>query len=249
MNIAELVSSGIPRGAIPDFSWSGTLKILVLAPHPDDFDAVGVTLKYFFDSGHPVHVAVARGGSGVEDAYCPGATQAEKANLRQAEQRQSFQFFGLPEECQTFLSLSNDAEDQMANTAENATAIAAVIREQAPDIVFLPHGNDSNSAHRAMYRLFARAARHNNRPIAAFLNRDPKTLDMRVDLYMPFGQPEADWKAKLLRFHDSQHQRNLRSRGRGFDERILDENRKTARALALDQHFAEAFEVEITAAR
>ena len=62
---------------------------------------------------------------------------------------------------------------------------------------------------------------------------------------MPFGQREADWKAELLRYHDSQHQRNLRTRGHGFDERVLAVNRRIARELSLDDEYAEAYEVEI----
>jgi hypothetical protein len=62
---------------------------------------------------------------------------------------------------------------------------------------------------------------------------------------MPFGQEEADWKAELLRFHDSQHQRNLHTRGHGFDDRILDVNRAIALELSLPCEYAEAFEIEL----
>ncbi len=239
-----LTSDGGLR-SVPQLELPSSLRILVLAPHPDDFDAVGVTLKYFSDSGHYVHVAVVRGGSGVEDEYRPDLTLDQKAKLREDEQRQSLHFFGLPERCQTFLSLSNDAEDQMVGSPENATAIVALMQKEAPDIAFLPHRNDSNSAHRAMYQLFSRAAQQSGRPLAAFLNRDPKTIGMRTDLYMPFGQAEADWKAELLRFHDSQQQRNLRTRGHGFDDRILAVNREISRNLSLAHKYAEAFELEL----
>ena len=244
MDLATLISNGIPQ-AIPSLSLPGSLRILVLAPHPDDFDAIGVTLKCLFDNGNYVRVAVARTGSGVEDAYCPGFTLSEKADLRQEEQRRSLEFFGLPGECMSFLSLSNDAEDQPFDNSENSDAILALLRKEVPDIVFLPHGNDTNSGHRAMYSLFTQAARRSGRPLVAFLNRDPKTIDMRPDLYMPFDQDEANWKAELLRFHDSQHQRNLRSRGHGFDDRILDVNRAIARELSLKSEYAEVFEVEL----
>ena len=65
---------------------------------------------------------------------------------------------------------------------------------------------------------------------------------MRYDFYTAFGPEEADWKATLLRFHQSQHQRNLNTRGKGFDERILEVNRQTADECPGDQEFAEAFE-------
>jgi hypothetical protein len=96
-----------------------------------------------------------------------------------------------------------------------------------------------------IYALFRQVASRSGRALEAFLNRDPKTIAMRTDLYMPFGQEEAGRKAELLCFHDSQHQRNIRTRGHGFDERILDVNRAIARELSLDDKYAEAFEIEL----
>lgn len=224
-----------------DSAW----RVLVAAPHPDDFDAVGVTLRWLARNGNPLEVAVACTGSGVEDAYAPGLTLEAKARLREREQRNSAQFFGLSAEALTFIRLANDASDQMADVPENVDRLEGVLREKAPDILFLPHGNDTNSAHRAMYAMVRQIALRAHHPVALMLIRDPKSIAMRMDLYLPFGEAEAAWKAELLRFHDTQHRRNLNARGRGFDARILDLNRKTARELSLDEPFAEAFEVEI----
>jgi len=241
-NLYGLTATGRPRD-IPALALPGERRILMLAPHPDDFDAVGVTLRFLHKNGNPIAVGVARTGSGVEDVYCPGSTLAQKADLREREQRRSLQFFGLSDESLTFLRLTNDAEDQMDDSAANAAAIEAFVAARAPDIVLMPHGNDTNSAHRAMNALLAQAAGRLGRPLVVWLNRDPKTVAMRADLYMPFGQEDAEWKGALLRCHDSQHQRNLRSRGRGFDERILEVNRAIARDLSLPEEYAEAFEI------
>lgn len=230
--------------SISDWALPDALRLLVLAPHPDDFDAIGVTLRYLWSRGHVLEVAVFRTGSGVEDGYRPGLSLAGKADLREEEQRRSIRFFGLPESRLRFLRLMPDDEEQPRDNAENRAAIAALLEETVPDIVFLPHFNDTNSGHRVMHALFAHAAKRSARPVLALLNRDPKTIGMRTDLYMPFGATEAVWKAELLRFHDSQQQRNLRTRGAGFDERILGSNRETARELALAADYAEAFEVE-----
>ena len=78
----------------------------------------------------------------------------------------------------------------------------------------------------------------------ALLNRDPKTIEMRQDVYSVFGEAEALWKGTLLRFHQTQHQRNLRTRQHGFDERILRVNRQTARELGGAAAYAEVFELE-----
>ncbi len=244
MDLRTVISENTPR-PIPELSLPDPLRILTLAPHPDDFDAVGVTMKFFLRNGHSVGLAVVRTGSGVEDAYRPGLTLEGKASLREQEQRRSLHFFGLPEKSLTFLPLSNDTDDQPVDCPENTSAIETILRQEAPDIVVLPHSNDTNSGHRVMYSLFTQAAQRLDQPLVAWLNRDPKTIGMRTDLYMPFEQEEADWKATLLRCHDSQHQRNLHTRGHGFDDRILDTNRTIAHELSLAHEYAEAFEIEL----
>lgn len=246
MDLATLLSTNSSPRAFHGLSLSSDLKVLVLAPHPDDFDVIAVTMKQFLDNGNAIHVAVARAGSGVDDDYRAGLTFTQKADLCEKEQRKSLRLFGLPESCITFISLSNDAKaEQSLDSPENAATIFAIVEREAPDIVFLPHGNDTNKRHRAVYSLFNKAARRLEKPLAAFLIRDPKTIEMRIDIYTPFGQEEADWKGRLLRCHDSQQQRNLRTRGYGFDERILNVNRGIASDLSLAHEYAEAFEVEL----
>lgn len=243
MSIEKLASQAGPC-SILDLSLPAKLRMLALGPHPDDFDAIGVTLRFLFHAGHSIDVAVSRTGSGVEDAYHAGLTLTGKAALREEEQRRSLEFFGLPEKRLTFLSLANDAEDQPLDNPANLAAIENLLKSRKPDIVFLPHGNDTNSGHRVMYSLFTRAVGCLDQTVVGWLNRDPKTVAMRTDLYMPFDQDAADWKAELLRFHDSQQQRNLRTRGHGFDERILAVNRSIARELKLQHDYAEAYEIE-----
>ena len=80
--------------------------------------------------------------------------------------------------------------------------------------------------------------------VTVLLARDPKTLGMQVDIYRPFDHEEAEWKARLLRLHASQERRNQVTRGHGFDQRILDANRKAAVDLPGAPEFAEVFEVE-----
>lgn len=242
--LAELLASPGPK-AINAVPWPAELAVLVLAPHPDDFDAIAVTLKFLHERGASINAAVARTSSGVEDSYRPGTAQAEKTAIREQEQRESLKAFGLPAERATFFSFDNDATDQLSDTPRNRALIKTIIEEKMPDIVFLPHGNDSNPAHKAMYAMFCNAAAHSTRSLGAFLNRDPKTSSMQIDFYTPFGPETAEWKAGLLRIHASQHHRNIVTRGRGFDERILELNRKTARELALNTPYAEAFEVEL----
>jgi LmbE family N-acetylglucosaminyl deacetylase len=228
---------------VADFVLPPASRLLVLAPHPDDFDAIAVTLRHFYRLGYPIEAAVFRTGSGVENRYRPGLSLAGKAALREAEQRASLRFFGLPDERLTFLTPIADPDDQPEVCPENQRLVERLLRDRAPAGVFLPHGCDTNGGHRAVATLLERAAAAVARPITALLNRDAKTVSMRMDLYMPFDEVTAAWKAELLRFHDSQQQRNLLTRGHGFDEHVLAVNRRIARDLGLEADYAEAFEV------
>jgi LmbE family N-acetylglucosaminyl deacetylase len=221
------------------------LRVAVLAPHPDDFDAIAVTLRHFRDNGNSLHLAVATGGaSGVESGFLGAIDDAAKAGLREAEQRASCRLFGLPENNLSFLHLAEDAAGQPTDSTENFVVVRDWLVEQRPDLVFLPHGNDTNAGHRRIYAFFRRSAEAGQLTLVACLNRDPKTLAMRDDLITPFGPAEAAWKGELLRCHQSQHQRNLHTRGHGFDDRILNVNRQFAAALGCGAEFAETFELE-----
>jgi LmbE family N-acetylglucosaminyl deacetylase len=223
------------------------LNIFVLAPHPDDFDAVGVTLKYFSKRGADIRLAVATSGSsGVEDSFCFPPTGENKGLAREKEQSDSCCFFGLPEKAFSFSRLPEDEEGHPLDSRENASRIAENLTLEKPDIVFLPHGNDTNAGHRRIFRFFREAVISVGLKLVAFYNRDPKTIEMRNDVYMTFGENEALWKAELLKFHKSQHVRNLNTRGIGFDERILEQNRFYAKEyLDGKVSYAEVFEIEI----
>lgn len=229
----------IREGLIPR-----NLRLLVVGPHPDDFDSIGVTLRLLFEEGNPLHVLVIRTGSGVEDNYAPNLTLDKKTAIRDEEQRASVRFFGLPESMLTLLNPERDAQDQLSETASNVQAISEIIADTAPDIIFLPHGNDSNNGHRVTCAIVRQVVARQGHSVALFLNRDAKTVNMRTDLYMPFGEEMARWKAELLRFHDTQQQRNLNQRDHGFDERVLMLNAQTAKDLKIDAPYAETFEVE-----
>lgn len=223
-------------------AWPQGQRIAVLAPHPDDFDAIAVTLRHFHARGDEIHLAVlTAGASGVEDSY-PGASDDDaKGLLREAEQRASCAAFGLPPARISFLRL---AASELQFNAANIAAVRDWLLSLQADLVFMPHGNDSNATHRHTYALFRAVAEQEKLALSAVLNQDAKTVAMRHDLYLPFDEAAARWKGGLLRLHATQHQRNLNARGHGFDARVLAVNRDTAAALGLGGGYAEAFELE-----
>lgn len=221
------------------------LRVLVLAPHPDDFDAIGATMRLFHQNGNPIFLGVATSGaSGVQDGFSGCTTPGAKAALREDEQRASCRFFGLEESRLSFLRLEEDDRGDPSPDGRNLERIRTYLANTQPDLVFMPHGNDSNAGHRRTYSLFRQSAERLHHRILVCLNRDPKTIEMRTDMGMLFGENEASWKSELLRHHRSQHRRNLDTRGYGFDERILRINREIAESLGHPGQYAEAFQLE-----
>jgi len=235
-NPLPLQALGLPEG----------LRVLVLAPHPDDFDEIGVTLRFLWENGNPLFVAVVTSGaSGVEDTFCSPPTVEAKARLRQQEQRASCRFFGLPWAHLAFLRLKEDESGHPVQDEASIDRLRRHLLSRRPSLVLLPHGHDTNLGHQRVYAMFRRVAQEAEYPLAALLNRDPKTVQMRCDVYVGFGDEMAAWKARLLHFHRSQQQRNLNQRGYGLGERILKTNRQSAEACSVPAPYAEVFELEL----
>jgi len=241
--VSELLQPQRPF-SLRSITFPSALRVLMVGPHPDDFDAIGVTMRFFYENGNTIHVMTVRAGSGVEDSFCSPPTFEAKAALRDKEQQDSCRFFGLPDEHLTLLDLEQNANAQILHTETNVNRLRDIILQQRPDLAFMPHGNDTNNDHRLVCTMFEQIVTETRLPVAAFLIRDPKTTDMRVDCYTEFDEAEANWKGELLRFHASQHQRNLNTRNHGFDDRILKVNRDIACDLGLSQPYAEAYELE-----
>ena len=242
--VAEIFSGSRPL-FLHELHVPSTLRVVVLAPHPDDFDAIGATMRLFRDNGNAIHVAVlTSGASGVEKGFRGAITSTAMGELRENEQRASCKFFGLPESHLTFLRLAEDDSGHPLEDTANFENVRSYLQASRPDLVFLPHGNDSNRGHRCTYSLFRRCMEKENLSLVSCLNRDPKTIAMRNDLLMVFDTEVGIWKAELLRFHLSQHSRNLNTRGYGFDERILKSNKQTAEELGISGEYVESFELE-----
>lgn len=221
------------------------LGVWVFAPHPDDFDAVGITLKRFSDACCRIYLTVACSGAlGVEDSFCDPPFVQEKALTREREQTLSCAYFGLPARRIHFMRLAEDENGRMADSTDNFVKIMNFFLKTEPDIIIMPHGNDANPDHQLMYAYMTRLGKVGRHPFVALLNQDPKTIEMRKDLFTYFDDADAAWKGELLRFHQSQQQRNLNQRGIGFDERILNMNKKAASENPGFGGYAEVFEVK-----
>jgi len=140
--------------SLKDITISRALRLLVLAPHPDDFDIIGITMRHFQKNGNPIDIVVATSGaSGVEDAFCTPPSPEIKMAIREEEQRASCRFFGLPQSQLSFLRLDEDEKGHPLQSRNNIDCILRHVIDRRPDLVFLPHGNDTNFGHQRIYSI------------------------------------------------------------------------------------------------
>ena len=151
-HIVEAVAHRLARNEalmLEEVPWPPQMRILMLAPHPDDFDAIAVTLRFFRDRGDEIHLAVlSSSASGVEDSFCRPPTPAAKGAIREREQQAGCRLFGLPEDRLVFLRLAEDESGNPRDDDQNYAIARAHVQAVQPDLVFLPHGNDPNPGHR-----------------------------------------------------------------------------------------------------
>jgi LmbE family N-acetylglucosaminyl deacetylase len=231
---------------VPDSPVPPAQRISVIAPHPDDFDVIGITLRHFQRAKAEITVAVlSSGASGVEDGFLTDAAPDAKRRIREREQEASCAFFGLPRAQLHFLRLAEDPLGHLDDSAANSERVAGFLSQCRPEFVFLPHGNDPNLAHQRTFAIVGDALLREHSTATMWLNRDPKTIAMREDVYVVFDDEAAEWKRSLLRHHASQQSRNLRTRGHGFDERILRGNAEAALSAGRAGAFAETFELRL----
>jgi len=236
-------------------------KVLVLGPHPDDPESVAITCRLLMHSGCDIWYTVASmSPSGVEDEYAQKwqkndsiSLQEKKIEIRRREQTTATEMFGLTPDRLTFLGIEENKE---LDSPDNLARMRHHVESMAPDIVIMPMGKDPNQTHAWVYQVFRECAKDltlkKEKPVIALYNEDPKTMEMRNDLFVLFGEESADWKRGLLRAHPSQQQRNIHSRGMGFDERILRMNHLSYRSLQEmlppadgSAKYAEVFEIEL----
>lgn len=236
-------------------------KVLVLGPHPDDPETVAITCRLLKESGCDIWWAiVSLSPSGVEDEYARRSQNSGflslpemKVEIRRREQTRSAEMFGLGQDRLAFLGLEEGRElDSWPNRAK----IGNHLESLAPDIIIMPVGKDANPTHAWVSQVFRTCAKDlalmTKKTIVALHNEDPKTIEIRRDLFVLFGEEGAEWKRALLRVHDSQQQRNIQKRHMGFDERILRMNHMSFRSFSETSNpgassfkYAEVFEIEL----
>lgn len=118
------------------------MKILVIAPHPDDeVLGCGATIAKHVQAGNEVHLCI------VTEPYTPDWSE-EYINNKLKEIDRSSNVLGIKKI--HFLSLPTVLLDTLPQKEINA-ALSNVINDVKPDTVYLPHKGDLNCDHRIIF--------------------------------------------------------------------------------------------------
>jgi LmbE family N-acetylglucosaminyl deacetylase len=118
------------------------MKILVIAPHPDDeVLGCGGTIAKFTNQGDETHLCI------VTKAYKPDWSE-EFLRERQEEIKKANRILGIKKTYQ--LNLPSVKLDTIPQKQLNAS-ILKVINEVKPDVLYIPHKGDLNRDHRLVF--------------------------------------------------------------------------------------------------
>ncbi len=171
-------------------------KVLIIGPHPDDPEGVAITCRLLMQSGCNIWFAImSLSPAGVEDEYARRwsssdffSIQGKKSEIRRREQISSAEMFGLTQDRLVFLGME---EDPTLDSWQNRCLLKNHLESMAPDIVIMPMGKDPNQTHSWTYQLFRECAKdlisQTKNPMIALYNEDPKTVEIRKDLFVFFG--------------------------------------------------------------
>ena len=221
--------------------------VLVLCPHPDDFDVAAVTLKQLHQAGSDIRVAIAPTFSGILDSFYDVPTSnLEKIKTRNQEQRNSIKFFGLDDSKVEFFpnDCDLDGNGEWKYSESNRALVGEYLLKHSPDAIFIPHPNDANPAHSAMYKILSECLTKTPLTVDIFKQMDPKTVSLKIDQFVEITPKDAEWKTALFNHHKTQDHRNKTTRGISLAERILASNKAIAETHNLSCAMAEAFEIE-----
>lgn len=147
------------------------MKILVIAPHPDDeVLGVGGTIARFARSGHEIHVAIVTKGE-PELFSVPLIEQGRKEATRCHE------LLGVKET--HYIDFPAARLDTIQHYQLNS-AIAKVISKVCPQVVFLPFGHDMHKDHRLVFE-------------SALVALRPMTASSVVDILCYETLSETNW--------------------------------------------------------
>jgi LmbE family N-acetylglucosaminyl deacetylase len=169
------------------------MKVLVIAPHPDDeVLGCGGTIAKFSSEGHEIALCI------VTKAYAPEWT--EKYLLQKTNEiKKSNEVLGIT---QTFFLDFPTIKLDAIRQKEINDAITGIILNFKPDIVFIPHKGDLNRDHRIVFQsslVALRPVQHKTRQILSY--EVPSETEWGREIYPFVPQAYVDvtaWISKKI---------------------------------------------------
>ncbi len=145
LNFAASVRGSAPLQALPRFR-----RVVVACAHPDDELACAGTLANLAAIGADIEVVYATAGEGtLGSPYSPSETGAR----RRSEAEKVCSMLGVRRS--TFLGFADGS--LAAELAQLTDRLGAIIKDRAPEVVFVPWFLDGHADHRAMSKAVANA--------------------------------------------------------------------------------------------
>jgi LmbE family N-acetylglucosaminyl deacetylase len=161
------------------------IKILAIAPHPDDIEiGCAGTLIKLAKAGHEVNLAVlTKGDAGGNSA------------LRQREQEAAAKFYKAKH-----IFWLGFHDTRVPLTKESIDALDRVMQEVKADVVFAPHVEDTHQDHRNTAQQVMSATRYTQNVL---FYEVPSSLNFQPDVFVDISNV-LELKYKALRAHKSQ---------------------------------------------
>jgi N-acetylglucosamine malate deacetylase 1 len=125
-------------------------RVLVLSPHPDDdiLGAGGTLHKHHLAGDRIVSVYLTDGRKGGDGSV----TEEDLVQIRQEEARRAAEVIGIDD-----LIFLDNRDGELSANGKTIEELAEVIREQSPDLVYLPFVWDAHPDHMATNAVFVSA--------------------------------------------------------------------------------------------
>jgi LmbE family N-acetylglucosaminyl deacetylase len=187
---AARISGRVVRPSVARWSSPGGLRVLVVAPHPDD-ESVGCagTIIRHLASADDTTIVYATDGSG---SRALGLTAGEMRQRRREEARAACGQLGV--ERIRWLGL----DEREWNTGELTSLLTGLLRELAPDVIYTPSRIDFHPDHHRVAHAVARALGQQSRSVLvrAYQIQVPLT-GILINLIVDVSPHEAEIRSAL----------------------------------------------------
>jgi len=183
-------------------------KVLIFSPHPDD-DVIGCgeSIAKHIKQGNKATVVYMTSGEAGSLKY----SKEELAKIREDEAKNAAKVLGVED-----IIFLRNPDGYLEYNKENLIKIIEIIREEKPNIVYIPHKNDAHKDHKTTYELVIEAVVRASGPWFQECKKEPWLVEVVLcyEVWTPLQEISyveditdfIEQKIKAIRQHKSQIQ-------------------------------------------